>query len=279
MQEKKDRVENIIDLPEIIAEKAKDFGVDLIGFVNLEDIQRSPSYQVTREIGYFGDGDKDNERTVRRNHMQWPEGSKSAIVIAMQHPGKEPELDWWVTKSGSLGNTEGNRLLMRTMSKLAEWLETEMGIRCFKIPYNVEHGGVFMKDAAMLSGLGCIGKNNILVTPEYGPRVRLRVMLIEADVPSTGVLNFDPCGDCTEPCRNVCPQDAFAELVYSANDFGIAELPGRNGVYNRLRCNKQMKKNESDAEVVVADGHEANNIELVKYCRRCELVCPVGSGK
>jgi len=50
-----------------------------------------------------------------------------------------------------------------------------------------------LKDAAVLAGLGCIGKNNLLLTPEYGSRVRLRAFTIDLVLPSTGPLPFDPC--------------------------------------------------------------------------------------
>lgn len=60
----------------------------------------------------------------------------------------------------------------------------------FKLPYHIEHGGVYMKDAAVLAGLGRMGKHNMLITPRYGPRLRLRVMLTEADLPSMGMITF-----------------------------------------------------------------------------------------
>ncbi|WP_419176786.1 epoxyqueuosine reductase [Desulfosediminicola sp.] len=261
----------------LITDKAKACGADLAGIVNLEELRRSPSYTIIPRIGYFGDGDKENQRTIVRDTVQWPEAAKSAIVIAIHHPAEKPELDWWVSKNGSVGNTEGNKLLIRAMSSLVEWLETEQHIDCFKVPYNVERGGVFMKDAAVLGGLGCIGKNNMLITPEYGPRVRLRVILSAEDIPSTGGLDFDPCGDCSMPCRKACPQGAFSQQVYFSDTLGVESLPGRSGVYDRIRCNLQMVENESKAELAGADEHANGAMELVQYCRKCELICPVGS--
>ncbi|MEA3231699.1 MAG: hypothetical protein U9Q05_08095 [Thermodesulfobacteriota bacterium] len=58
------------------------------------------------------------------------------------------------------------------------WLEKEKGITAEKLPYHIESGGIFLKDAAALAGLGCIGKNNMLVLMKYGPRVRLRALLL-----------------------------------------------------------------------------------------------------
>lgn len=166
---------------------------------------------------------------------------------------------------------------MEAMTRPVEWLDNEQGIQHFKTPYNVEFGGVFMKDAPVLAGLGCIGKNNILITPEFGPQVRLRVVLLAKDLPSTGILDFDPCDECAEPCRKVCPQKSFAEQVYSQEEFSQIALPGRNGVFNRLRCNVQMIQNEAEAELAPTTKKSQNQMEVVKYCRKCELACPVGN--
>ena len=105
----------------------------------------------------------------------------------------------------------------------------------------------------------------------------MRVMLTDVDLPSAGVTNFYPCEDCPEPCRTVCPQDAFAEQIYSEKEYGIKELPGRNGVYDRLRCNQQMIICKSKAEEISAADNQETPKKLIKYCRECELVCPIGS--
>ncbi len=38
------------------------------------------------------------------------------------------------------------------------WLSEKEGIRSEALPYNIEKGGVFLKGAAILAGLGTIGK-------------------------------------------------------------------------------------------------------------------------
>lgn len=263
-----DRVQMIID-------KANAFGADLAGVASVKDLKRSPSHAISEKLPEFDGVGTEETQDRKRGVVVWPEGARSAIVIAKAHPPEKPDLDWWVTGSSS-GNTAGNRLLMGTVSELAIWLEKEMGIQCLKLPYHIEHGGVYMKDAAVLAGLGCIGKNNMLITPQYGPRIRLRIMLTDAQLPSAGPADVDPCDACPMPCRMACPQDAFAEQIYFAEACGQRQLPGRSGVYNRLRCNRQMVVNESDFEVVPAHNQHPRG-KRVKYCRACELACPVGS--
>jgi epoxyqueuosine reductase len=251
-------------LAALICDKARSFGADLVGIAGVEDLKRSPSHQLSARLPEFaGIGTRD-AGSGRRGSVTWPDGALSAIVLGVEHPAGKPELDWW-ENGGSGGNTPGNRLLMRIVADLAAWIEADLGIRCLPLPYHIERGGAYMKDAAVLAGLGHIGKNNMLVTPEFGPRVRLRMMLTAADLPSVGAMGPDPCQDCGAPCRTACPQEAFARRIYSEADYAQPELPGRTGVYDRLRCDQQMK---ADA---------ATTAPFIRYCRECELACPAGS--
>jgi epoxyqueuosine reductase len=113
-------------------------------------------------------------------------------------------LDWW----DGLEGTPGNRILIQINNELSHWVEEKLDIKTHKLPYHVEKGGIFLKDSAVMAGLGCMGKNNLLVTPEFGPRIRLRAMVLEAEVEPTGPVQFDPCDGCKEPCRHACPQKA-----------------------------------------------------------------------
>jgi len=210
--------------------------------------------------------------------INWPTNAKAALVIAVSHPADRPELDWWK------GNgTAGNDILMRINREVSAWIRTECRIGSHPLPYHIENGGIFLKDAAVMAGLGCIGKNNLLVTPELGPRVRLRGMLIDANLAATGRIDFDPCAGCPAPCTKACPQRAFDDIVYSATALGIGSLPGRSGCYDRARCNIQMEKDieiaateQSAAWASTANERNPSDTLSVQFCRRCEFACPVG---
>jgi epoxyqueuosine reductase len=123
--------------------------------------------------------------------------------------------------------------------------------------------------------LGCIGKSNILVTPDFGPRVRLRALLLEQEILPTGPIEFDPCESCDEPCRQACPQYAFDEIVFNPVQMGVTDLPGRDGNFSRPICNIQMQS-DIDAAIEDIDPQSGEMEKIIKYCRRCELACPVG---
>jgi epoxyqueuosine reductase len=125
----------------------------------------------------------------------------------------------------------------------------------------VAKGGLFLKDAAVLSGIGIIGRNNLLLHPEWGPRIRLRSILLEGDFQATKVLEgFSPCETCEGFCQKACPMNAFPQEKY-----------------RRPICRKQIIAN---VENKVPDGEIGENGKrnlVIKYCRACELSCPVGA--
>jgi epoxyqueuosine reductase len=258
-----------------IISKAKEFGATMVGIASVEALKRAPSFTVAPQMPeYSGVGAREEKKhAVKAGEVVWPEGARSVVVIAYAHPEEQPELDHW---HGQL-NPPGNKKLIATLNALRDWLKETASLSGVNLPYHVEKGGIFLKDAAVLAGLGCLGKNNLLLTPEYGSRVRLRALALDVELPPTGPLAFDPCAACDGYCRQACPQNSFAEVLYSEAEYGRAELPGRSGDYSRVACNQQMKIDEESAALCSVDGTET--VKITKYCRCCEFACPVGRGR
>jgi len=269
-----------------IIEKAKEMGATMAGIASVELLRKSPSHEILSKFGTKIDGVHSFARIEDFNEIKWPANAKSALIMAVSHPQDKPELDW----SFASGNTPGNRLLQRINRELCAWIEETLGIKTHKMPYWVEEGGIYLKDAAVLGGLGCIGRNNILITPELGPRVRLRAMLLEDELTPTGPIAFDPCDCCEEFCRKACPQNAYEKIVLSSIETGVYALPGRDGCFSRAKCIIQSDHDVEDSGIAVDEGFasemypsgvETEGIsqteERIKWCRRCELACPVGS--
>jgi epoxyqueuosine reductase QueG len=80
------------------------------------------------------------------------------------------------------------------------------------------------KHAAQLCGLGTIGRHSLLITPQYGPRVRLASLLTEIALESFPLEQRDYCIDC-DACIRECPAKAL-------------EVPGQGEVYsmNKFAC-------------------------------------------
>ena len=267
-----------------IIAKARDLGAVAAGIASVELLKQSPSHQTLAKYGTKIDGEYSWDADHDTRQVDWPSGARSAVVIAVSHPRDEPELDW----SCASGQTPGNERLVRITEQLARWLEEESGVRARPMSYHVEEGGVYVKDAAVLAGLGCIGRNNIVISPVWGPRIRLRALLLDASLMPTGPIAFDPCRDCDEPCRRACPQEAFAKAVLSPAEAGIDALPGRDGSFSRATCSVQTDRDMQASGVELNDEYgmerqmtgsaaaEPRADGRIKWCRRCELACPVG---
>lgn len=88
-------------------------------------------------------------------------------------------------------------------------------------------GILSFKHAGEAAGLGRIGWNSLLLTPEFGPRVRLACLLTDADIAPSPVLAANPCDGCGK-CVEDCPADALmppaAGQVYAINKFACSSF-------------------------------------------------------
>lgn len=89
------------------------------------------------------------------------------------------------------------------------------------------------KTAAVLSGLGFIGRNCLLITPEYGSKVRLATVLTDMPVsPLSERVPFS-CGTCRK-CVEACPAGAVSGREYT--DGGA-----REDFFDAEKCSRHMK--------------------------------------
>ncbi|MBW2411184.1 MAG: epoxyqueuosine reductase [Deltaproteobacteria bacterium] len=266
-----------------IIEKAKELGATMAGIASVELLKKAPSQQLIRKIGMVVDeaGSLTVRWQDRFSETKWPAKAGSVLVIAVSHPEDKPELDVWDPG----GSSPGTRMLLRINRKLSKWIEETLGIKTHKLPYDVEHGGIFLKEAAVLSGLGCIGKNNLVITAELGSRIRLRAMLLEDELTPTGPIDFDPCKGCEEFCRKACLRNAYEKNVFSSVETGVDSLPGRDGYFNRANCIFGVIRREGILDEI-DDYSQDDDLDIekerrieggIEYCRICELACPVGS--
>ena len=230
-------------------DKARAEGASLVGIARIADLKNAPSYATYDENPFYPE----------YKGVEWKEEYKSVLVWGLAHPAAEPVLDWWSLKVR--GFTPGNCELAAQSKRLRVWLNEELGMGALSLPYQIEYGGAFLKEAAVLAGLGVFGRDNLLITPQFGPRLRLRGIFLEADLePTPRLEGFDPCALCSKPCQRVCPRTAF-----------------RSGSYGRALCKQEQDQLDVDYEVL--DGAVLGldePSEVTKYCRACELACPIG---
>lgn len=71
------------------------------------------------------------------------------------------------------------------------------------------------KTVACLAGLGWIGKSCLLVTPEYGPAVRISTLLTDAPLHCAKPMLEPRCGACVQ-CAKACPAHAIKGMLWRA---------------------------------------------------------------
>ena len=252
-----------------IIEIALEKGATLAGIANRDALQTSASHLIYTSIGeYTGAGIVPVENVSSTHPLfDWPKCLRSVLVVGLAHPENQPELDWWDGRG-----TPGNRRLIEILDLTRQQIEGRLKVHTHKLHYHIEKGGIFLKDAAVLAGLGAIGLNNMVITPAYGPRVRFRAMFLDADAEPTGSEPLFPCSNCNRPCRSACPEHAMAKRVSAFDTIGAEiDLPAIDGSFNRELCKIRMEKDEAEsAAKSIAEPSP------VKYCRLCEFACPVG---
>jgi O-acetylhomoserine (thiol)-lyase len=106
--------------------------------------------------------------------------------------------------------------------------------------------------AAKYAGLGTIGANHCLLTPEFGPRVRFVSVITDAVLPADPLIEKELCIQCGA-CQKNCPIGAFTPRAGEL----IADM-------EKYKCAKY---------------HQFLRSELRYPCGVCTAVCPVGNDK
>ena len=211
------------ELTEKIKVYCKKIGVDVVGFA---------------DPALF-------ERYSEENRPQaFIEDSKTVIVIGFYL--YDIVLDAW-------SHNEGEKIWKRQFAdavveqfcnRIRRFL-LKNGFNSRVIPYSP---GLFLKDAAALAGIGPIGKNNLLVTDEFGPQVRLRALVTNAALTcGQPITKSEYCNECNI-CIDSCPPKALSA-----------------GKYVQAKCREYLVNNRRKlSEHVFID------------CNLCIESCPVG---
>jgi len=117
-------------------------------------------------------------------------------------------------------------------------------------------GAISHKLVAHLAGLGWIGKSCLLITPEYGPRIRLATVITDAPLKAGSPMN-GRCGECRR-CVDICPVKAFTGAPFNPSE-------PREARFNAHLCNQYSNQRREK----LGEG----------ICGLCVYVCPYGTSK
>ncbi len=112
------------------------------------------------------------------------------------------------------------------------------------------------KFAAVNSGIGWIGKNGVLITNEYGPRVSLSAILINCDLHKGIPITQSKCNDGCNLCVKACPYKALKGKQWNINIL-------REELIDYQLCNRKRR--------LFMKTHKRKNA-----CGLCMVACPLG---
>jgi len=114
------------------------------------------------------------------------------------------------------------------------------------------------KTLATLSGLGWIGKSTLLVSPRFGPRIRLGMRLTDMPLETETPIIKSQCGDC-RACVDACPVGAIRGNSWS-------QTTPRCELFDLSRCYNHLWRDRA-------------TLGRRQTCGICLQICPIGQEK
>ncbi len=137
---------------------------------------------------------------------------------------------------------QANAFLDRGALRVAAFLQ-DLGFDALPIPasqildWEKQRGHLSHKKVGLLAGLGWIGRNNLLVSPDFGSRFRLVTVLTNMPLAAGKPLEFG-CGECRR-CAGRCPAKAIKETPADFDHWACFETLKefrRRGIVSQFIC-------------------------------------------
>lgn len=226
------RTEGVTTLPaERVAQFARSAGFDLVGFAEAEPIEPRV-LEAWLAAGHHADLDWMAERVAERLDVRRLfEGAQTVIALACNY--------WHSDDASPIARYARGRDYHATMRDRLRTLRRLMreafpAVRAYT---SVDANPVMEKIWAVRAGLGTVGKNACLITPQFGSWVVLATMIIDAPIDATArVPEQDVCGRCTL-CLTSCPTGAIVEerVVDSRSCLSYQTIENERPVPEALR--------------------------------------------
>ncbi|MFX1483151.1 MAG: 4Fe-4S double cluster binding domain-containing protein [Promethearchaeota archaeon] len=237
-----------------VKQRALEVGFVSVGIADVNALKALP-------YGWVGE-----VRELYRPENELP-GAKSVIMLAFNTWDRAYSLNvesssW--TNSGTqhqdsryAHNSLGYEVMKNKAWTIVEFLKE----RGFEARWSL---GIPLKTTAVLCGLGAQGKNSLLITPEFGPRVSLIAVLTSACLTPDNPFEDDLCKNC-DRCIKVCPTRAIEPYNPRIEHCMVyhLECPDSTKVPEQVKeKSRQLTKRPTSNSYI--------------ECTRCVDVCPIG---
>ena len=239
----------------IIINIAREAGFDLVGIARAEHL----SSEHNRFNEWMLEGNASALDYLKRNIDKrfdasiLVDGARSVIVCAISYLSHYSRgyKEGWRTKVASYALARDYHLTIKEMlTDVAERLKEHYPTLRFRA--FTDSAPLAEKSYAVRAGLGWIGRNSLLVTPEHGSMIHLGELVINGEVDQYNTpMNGVGCGECRR-CVEACPNGAI--LV--------------NRTIDTRRCiSCRTIEREANEAKINLDG-------WIFGCDGCQVVCP-----
>lgn len=196
-------------------------------------------------------------------------GARTVIAVGLSYAVAPPPAERWDDpRHGRIARyawgPDYHDVLLPMLMELGRWLESEAGRPVAWRAY-VDTGPVLEREVAARAGLGFVGRNTLLVTPEFGSFLFLGEILTDLEFEPDAPAEEDGanlrrgekvagCGSCRR-CLDACPTHAFpaAYVLNSRRCISYLTIEHRGSLPEELR---PLMKN------------------WIYGCDECQTVCP-----
>ena len=183
----------------------------------------------------------------------------SALVFAVPY-GEQLSTETYTEEKFEMGIRSARNVLEDVVAQIEEGL-CQQGVKYWVPPVAQENEeelrALFsFKTAAARAGIGWFGKNDVIITEKYGPRVRLSAILIDQVFEYDQPVIRSKCPEECTLCIDICPCKALKNHQWTVDT-------DRSEMIDYHRCNRMRSAFIS-------------KLGRKSACGLCLAVCPVG---
>jgi len=204
-----------MSLKDAIKAEADQLGFVLFGVAPAVSPPHYPAFQAWISAGrqaYMAYLARPEALTSRSTPEQLLPGCRSILCVGLPYPPPLPppaaEFEKFRGRIAAYATLpDYHNILASKLEALAARLPSLTG-RNVRWHVCVDTAPILEKDYAFLAGLGWIGRNSLLLTPQFGSYVFLGELLTDLELEPAQPLEGDPCAACYQ-CVQACPTRAL----------------------------------------------------------------------
>ncbi len=233
-------------MTEKIKKVARWFGADMVGVCKMDTRW---AYSHTYDGGlYLGKGDGSKHAPDDSMQQEIPDEFQYAIVMCFEMD--YPIIQHYTNHLSVATVARGYSQMAITNAHLSSFIKG-LGYKVINCSTNDVALSIPM---AMQAGLGDLGRNGLLITPKYGPRVRISKVITDLPlVPDSpidfGVTEFcEACGICAEKCpsQSILVGGRTTQPRNISNVGGVSKWP-----INAETCRAYWSRRKNDCSVCI----------------------------